>query len=54
MEFDNKKDYYAIEISLAVAFLVGLIGGEDSFGVMIVFCLTTYCGLRYLQSKGLL
>ncbi len=55
MEFENtKKDFYAIAISLALAFFIGLMGGDDSFGLMVAVCIPTYCGIRYLQVKGLL
>lgn len=57
MEFDDKitkNDFYAIAISLVLAFFVGLIGGEDSFGIMVAVCLPTYCGIRYLQTRGML
>ena len=50
----TKQDIYAIAVSLAVAFFIGLGLGEDSFGVMLAVGVSTYCGIRYLQSKGLL
>lgn len=50
----TKHDIYAIAISLAVAFFIGLLWGENSFGIMLGVGVATYCGIRYLQSRGLL
>ena len=57
MDYDDtitKKDIYAIAVSCAVAFFIGLGLGEDSFGIMLGVGVSTYCGIRYLQSKGLI
>jgi len=54
MENDTKKDIFATVTSLSLAFIIGRLGGDDTFTTMVIVCIPTYCGIRYLQSKGLL
>jgi|TARA_B100000497_G_C7318104_1_gene212751 hypothetical protein len=54
MENDTKKDIFASAVSFALAFIVGRVWGDESFSIMVIVCIPTYCGIRYLQSKGLL
>ena len=48
----TKKDIYAIAITLALAFFIGLTGG--SFTAMICAALPTYVLIRYLQIQGMI
>ena len=48
----TKKDIYAIAITLALAFFIGLTGG--SFTVMMCAALPTYIAIRYLQTQGMI
>ena len=48
---DIIKDYHAIAVTMAIAFLVGFLGG--SFDAMVVISIPSYIALRYLQTKGL-
>tara|TARA_B100000035_G_scaffold118009_1_gene100060 strand:+ start:585 stop:749 length:165 start_codon:yes stop_codon:yes gene_type:complete len=52
MDYDTKKDFYAIAFVLCMAFFIGLIFGNESFTAMIALTLPTYIAIRYFQSKG--
>ena len=52
MDNDTKKDFYAIAFVLCLAFFIGLLFGDESFGAMVATALPTYVAIRYFQSKG--